>query len=212
MTNFLVHQVFGPIFQAIYGWIGSYGISIIVFTVLIKILLLPLTIPQLNSMKMMKELQPKIAELQEKYKNNKEKLNAELLNLYKEHKYNPASGCLPLIIQLPIIYALFYLFQKYPGFQGASFLWVNNLAAPDKTYILPVISAVTTYLSTIMVPSSKDQSQNMTYLMLSAFTLWISLKFPAGLVLYWTVGNLFQIIQQFIMLRPVLFVKGESKR
>jgi len=212
LTNFLVHQVFGPIFQAIYGWIGSYGISIIVFTVLIKILLLPLTIPQLNSMKMMKELQPKIAELQEKYKNNKEKLNAELLNLYKEHKYNPASGCLPLIIQLPIIYALFYLFQKYPGFQGASFLWVNNLAAPDKTYILPVISAVTTYLSTIMVPSSKDQSQNMTYLMLSAFTLWISLKFPAGLVLYWTVGNLFQIIQQFIMLRPVLFVKGESKR
>lgn len=209
----------GALLKLIYDMVGNYGISIILFTILTKILLLPINIKQTQSTKKMNELNPKIKALQAKYKNDKERLNEKLMELYKEEKYNPAGGCLPLLIQMPIIIALFRVLQSPTTFVftpeqfdaiAKNFLWLSDLGLPDKMYILPVLSALTTYFQMNMVAAKGNTDPNMkTMNMVMPIMLgWITVKFPSGLAMYWVVGNLFTIAQQFLMTKTELNPEG----
>lgn len=185
----------------------SYGIAIILLTLIIKLILAPLTAKQINSMGAMQTLQPKIKELQKKYKNNPKKMQAEMSKLYKETGVNPLSGCLPLLIQMPFLIAIFYALREYPYDPAyESFLWLSSLGQPDPTYVLPVLSAVSTFLiqkqmSGTQIAASESQAKQqkiMSYIM-PLFIGWISISFPSGLVIYWVVSNVFQWLQQFVM-------------
>lgn len=183
--------------------IASYGIAIILVTITIKLLLYPLTVKQVKGMKAMQELQPKMKELQEKYKGNPEKLNKEMALLYKESGSNPLAGCLPLIVQMPILMGIFFAIRDYPyaADHVTSFLWVPNLSMPDPIYILPVISAATTYIQQKQTSAEGNAQTKMMMNIMPIFIGYISLKFPAGLVLYWVISNVFQIAQQWWMYR-----------
>ena len=199
----------GVLLNFLYGIVNNYGIAIILFTIVIKLVLLPLTIQQLKQTKQMNELQPKLKELQEKYKNDKEKLNVKTMELYKEYKVNPVGGCLPLLIQLPIIFGLFAVLRepiKYiadPAFTQAvneAFLWIPNLSEPDKI-VLPVLAAITTYFSMNSTSTGPVQNQTMKTMnmVFPVMILWWGRSFPAGLTLYWVVSNAFQMAQQYFM-------------
>ncbi len=215
----IIAKPLGSLLKLIYDMVGNYGIAIILFTILTKVLLLPINIKQTQSTKKMNELNPKIKALQAKYKNDKEKLNEKLMELYKEEKFNPAGGCLPLLIQMPIIIALFRVLQGPTKFVftpeqfeaiSKSFLWLPDLGMPDKLYILPVLSALTTYLQMNMVAAKGNVDPNMkTMNMVMPIMLgWITIKFPSGLAMYWVVGNLFTMAQQYIMTKTSLSPKG----
>ena len=179
----------------------SYGIAIIVLTLFIKLLLLPLAIKQIRSMKGMQEIQPKIKQLQQKYKNDKAKLSSEMQRLYRENNVSPLAGCLPLLIQMPFLVAIYYALQGFsydPGHE--SFLWLESLAKADTTYILPVLSALSTwFISYQTTPKNVQGSQKTMLYFMPLFIGYISLNFPSGLVIYWVVCNLFQMVQQLIM-------------
>ena len=181
---------------------ANYGVAIIVMTVFIKMLLYPYTVKQIRSMKAMSELQPKMKALQEKYKDDKVKLQSEISNLYKVSGVNPLSGCLPLVVQMPILIAIFYAIRDYQYAGSTTFLWLASLADPDPTYVLPVISAATTFVQSLqtMPDTSSAQNKMMLYFM-PVFIGYISLQFSAGLVLYWIITNLVQILQQWWMAR-----------
>jgi len=200
----------GKLLLFLYNLIGNYGISIIVFTIIIKFVLLPLTLNQMRQTQKMTDLQPKIQELQKKYKNDKEQLNIKLMELYKDNNVNPLGGCLPLLIQMPIIIGLFQVLRepvKYisnPEFVEAvneSFLWIANLSQPDKI-ILPILAGVTTYISmnsannNNAAPNPTLKTMNYVFPVLIA---WWAISFPAGLTLYWVISNLFQMAQQYFM-------------
>lgn len=203
----MIAKPLGLLLSFLYGIVSNYGITIILFTVIVKLLMLPLTFHQMKQTKQMGEIQPKIKELQEKYKNDKEKLNIKTMELYKEYKINPLGGCLPLLIQMPIIFGLFAVLRepiKYiadPSFTNAvheAFLWIPDLSGPDK-WILPILAGATTYFS--MNSASSGMAQNPTMktmnMMFPFMIIWWGRSFPAGLTLYWVVSNLFQIVQQY---------------
>lgn len=213
-----LYQSFGWVLLQIYDIIGHYGWSIIIFTLLVKVILLPLNIKQTKSMKDMQRLQPEIKKISKKYKNNKEKLNEETLKLYKTFKVNPAGGCLPLLLQFPILIGLYGTLrapQTWVFPNGAinsidmSFLWIPNLGAPDLLYILPILAALFTFITqkftmsaTTMNPD--DPNAKTQKIMLYAMPImigYISMSMPAGVALYWVVQNIFTFFQQFFMLR-----------
>ena len=218
-----------PIFSTLVGWLAdmmawavqffynltaslgfpSYGIAIIILTIVIKVLLLTFALKQIKSMKGMQEIQPKVAALQKKYKNDRAKLSIEMQKLYREHNISPLAGCLPLLIQMPFLISIFYALQ---GFQydsaHASFLWLSSLASKDPTYVLPILSAVSTWaLSAQTAPKNAEGPQKMMTYFMPLFIGYISINFPSGLVIYWVVSNLFQLVQQ-----TIVFHKDKSLR
>lgn len=199
-----ISGVLTQIFNWIHSFVPNYGVDIIIFTLLLKVVLLPFNILQTKSTVKTQMVQPKIKELQAKYKNDPKKLQQAQMELYKTEGVNPMAGCLPLLIQMPVLFAIFYVFQDYP-FTGpnAAFLWVPNLGAKDPYYILPVISGISTYVSTWMLsPKGQDagpMSSKSTNLIMSGFFLYISLNFQAGLVLYWVVSNIIQLAIQYVL-------------
>ncbi len=207
----MIGNVLGMFLSFIYNLVNNYAMAIVIFTILVKVVLLPLTLNQLKSTKKMQELQPKLKKLQEKYKNDKETLNVKTMELYKEEKINPVGGCLPLLVQMPILFGLFavlrdpgrYVFANNPELlekaTSASFLWLPNLIDPDPI-ILPVLAAVSTYLS-MKTTSTGEQPQAMKTMnmLLPVMILWWGRSFPAGLTLYWVVSNLFQMAQQYFL-------------
>lgn len=180
--------------------IANYGLAIIILTAIIKIVLYPLTVKQVKSMKGMQEIQPKIKALQEKYKSNPKKMQEEMAALYKEAGVNPFAGCLPLIIQMPFLIGIFYAIRDYQYAQQPYFLGID-LSQPDPTYILPILSALTTMFQQKQVTTEMNQQAKMMMIFMPLFIGYISLSFPAGLVLYWAASNVFQIIQQWWMYR-----------
>ena len=193
----------------------SYGLAIILLTISIKMVLYPLTVKQIKSMKAMQELQPKMKALQEKYRGNPQLLNQEMAKLYQAEGVNPAAGCLPLLAQMPILMGMFYALRDF-AYQGEpSFLWLPSLSDPDPYYILPLLSAATTFYQ------QKQTSQDMgasgmaaTQMKVMMFTMplfigYISLSFASGLVLYWVTMNFVQIAQQWFMFRSE---KKETKK
>ena len=177
---------------------GNYGLAIIILTVIIKVLLYPLTQKQLKSMKAMQELQPKLKKIQEKYKDNPQMLQQKMTQLYQNAGVNPLAGCLPLLIQMPILMAMYYaLFSFDYGETVPSFLWIENLSHPDPFYILPLLSALTTFLQQKISMTEPTQQTRIFMVVMPLFIGFISLNFPAGLVLYWVTMNVVQIVQQW---------------
>lgn len=217
-----ISNILGDVLRIIFEFVQQYGVAIILFTVFVKLLLLPLTIKQTKSTKAMQDMQPKLQEIQEKYKNKPEKQQQEIMNLYKEYKVNPLAGCLPLLIQMPILIALFNVlrepvtygvFADQATFEATNlgFLWIQSLTQPD--VILAVLSGASTFLmQTLMMP--KDQQQGsmkiMTYVMSGMMLFW-GFSFPAGLTLYWTVGNVFSIAQHYLVMNPLKAKLANSK-
>lgn len=182
----------------------SYGIAIILMTIVIKMALYPLTVKQVVSMKAMQELQPEMKKLQEKYKNKPQEMQQKLAALYKEKGVNPLAGCLPLLAQMPILIGIFYAIRDYDyGMVAPSFLWLQNLSDTDPYYILPILSALTTFIQQkqTMTQAADNPQMKMMLFFMPLFIGWISMTFPSGLVLYWVVSNIMQILQQWWMYR-----------
>lgn len=193
--------------EAAFAITHNWGLAIILLTIVVRAVMYPLTLRQSQGMEIMKRLQPKIQELQKKYQDRPDELQKRMLQLYKEHNYNPFSGCLPLLIQFPILVGLFNVLRTYPFDSG--FLWLD-LAKPDPYYILPILSAVTTYTQ-MMQTATGDSSQRMMMILMPIFIGWISLSFPGGLVLYWVVSNLLGMLQQWHISRRMAVEQRSSE-
>lgn len=199
------------VFKAIYRIIPNYGIVLIIFSILVKLVLAPLTKKQFSSTQSMQQAQPQIAALKEKYKDDSKKLNEETMKLYKELGINPLGGCLPLVIQMPILIAMFNLFRTTIELRGAAFggleFWISDLSLPDTVgtfmgfdiNLLPIIMSATMILQQkMMSPNSaatNPQMKNMPYIMTAVF-FFMFYTFPSGLNLYYTLFNLMSILQQ----------------
>lgn len=185
--------------------VPNYGWAIALLTILIKILLYPLTKKQIESAKAMQRLQPQMKKIQEKHKDNPQLMQRKMMELYQKEGANPMSGCLPMLAQMPILMGMYYTLYNFNyGNADPSFLWVPHLSNTDPTYVLPFLSAATTFLmQKTMSSSSADANPQMRIMMtiMPIFIGWISLNFPAGLVLYWVVNNLAQMAQQLWMNR-----------
>ena len=181
---------------------GSYGVAIILLTIVIKMLLYPLTVKQVKSMRAMQELQPQMKKIQEKYKDKPQEMQMKIANLYKDAGVNPLAGCLPLLIQMPILMGMYYALYNFNyGEVAPTFLWLPSLSEPDPIYVLPVLSAFTTFLQQKMTTTEMTQQMKIMMTIMPVFIGWISLQFPSGLVLYWVTMNIVQIVQQWWMYR-----------
>lgn len=199
------------VFDILVGVTNSYGIAIILVTILIRLVLLPLTLKQTKSMEVMKQIQPKLKEVQEKHKDNPQELQEQTLKLYKDNKVSPFGGCLPMLIQLPILIGFFRVLQSLPESDAAIFLGFWDLTIPDPFFILPILAAVTQYFS--MQQTMTDSSQKTMMMIMPIMIGFFSLRFPAGLVLYWVVGNIFSVFQQAWISKQYLAAEqgGETK-
>ena len=182
----------------------AYVLAIFAFTVVIRLLILPFNIKAAKSTQGMQKIQPEVKKLQEKYKDDPQKLNAETMKLYKERNVSVTGGCLPSLLPLPILMALYWVFMGITGIDGTSFLWIKDLGAPDKMFILPVLAALSTYIpSYLMTKSTPSQPGGMNMgtmnLFMAGMMGFMSLKFKSILVLYWIIGNLIQGIQTYFL-------------
>jgi YidC/Oxa1 family membrane protein insertase len=197
--------------------IPNWGMAIIILTFLIKIVFFPLTYSSTKSMAKMQELQPKIKALRAKYKKAKQdigqrrQMNEEMMRLYKEHGINPAGGCLPLLIQIPVFWGFFRMLTVGIEFRQAPFmLWIRDLSIKDPFYVTPILMGLTQYISQKMTPTSADPTQaKMMLIMPFIFTIFF-MNFQSGLVLYWLTNNVLQIGQQAIMNRMMAKKKRED--
>ena len=187
------------------GAIGfpSYALAIILIAVIIKIILYPLSVKQMKSTLGMQEIQPKMMELQKKYKSDPEKLNKAMAALYKEHDVKPAAGCLPLLIQLPILVGLYQAMRYYEftNLDYAGFFWIPNLAQPDPFYVLPILVAFAMFWQqkVVMVGMDDNPTMKMMLYIMPLMIGFMSISFPSGLCLYWVVFSIMGIIQQFLI-------------
>ena len=182
-------------------YVGNFGVSIIIVTILIKIMLLPLTLKQDKSMKEMKKLQPELEKIKEKYANDKQMLNIKTMELYKEHKVNPLGGCLPLLLQLPILFALFGVLRSGIIPADSSFLWLK-LTDKDPYYILPILNGAVSFFQQKLMGSadSNPQMKNMMYIF-PIMMIYISYKMPSGLQLYWLTSSILAVVQQYFIMK-----------
>jgi YidC/Oxa1 family membrane protein insertase len=180
-----------------YGYVGNYGIAIIIVTIILKVLFFPLTHKSYKSMKDMQKIQPKMAALKEKYKDDRDAMNKAVMELYREHKVNPLGGCLPMVVQIPVFFALYKALMFSIELRHAPFfLWITDLADKDPYYVTPVIMGITMFIQQKMTPSQMDPIQQKMMLALPVVFTFMFLSFPSGLVLYWLVNNILTIGQQ----------------
>ncbi|MEQ8198671.1 MAG: membrane protein insertase YidC [Clostridiaceae bacterium] len=195
----------------------SYVLAVILFTFLVRLILLPLNIKSTRSTEKMQQLQPEVKKLQAKHKNSPEKLNQEMMQLYKENNVSMTGGCLPMVIQMPILFALYWAFRKINLGSDASFLWISNLAARDPYFILPVLAAGSTYISTVF--STKATSVNTEGSPVNMATMNVGMSIMIGvsainfeslLVIYWIAGSLIQMLQTYVIV--ILPRKNKAKK
>ncbi len=185
-----------------YGYIGNYGFAIILLTICIKLIFWPLTQKSYKSMKGMQKLQPEMKKMREKYGKDKQKLNQEMMAFYKENKVNPLGGCLPMVIQIPVFFALYRVLLGSIELRHAPFmLWITDLSARDPYYVTPLIMGVTMFIQQKMQPTNMDPTQAKIMLMMPVVFTFMFLNFPSGLVLYWLTNNLLTILQQYLIRR-----------
>ncbi|UCG64618.1 MAG: membrane protein insertase YidC [Deltaproteobacteria bacterium] len=195
-------------------YLSNYGLSIILLTILIKILFWPLTRKSYQSMKEMRKLQPMMAKLREKYKNNKQEMNKQLMGLYKTYKINPMGGCLPMLVQMPVFFAFYRILPNSIELRHAPFvLWVNDLSAPERLFsfpftiplmappygipVLTLLMGASMFLQQKMTPMTGDPAQAKMMMLLPVVFTFLFINFPSGLVLYWLVNNILSIAQQY---------------
>jgi YidC/Oxa1 family membrane protein insertase len=208
----ILHTAIKYIHTAVPNW----GFSIIILTIIIKILFFPLTYSSTKSMAKMQELQPKMKAIRAKYKKAKQdiaqrrKMNEEIMKLYKEHGVNPAGGCLPMLIQLPIFWGFFRMLAISLEFRQSPFIfWIKDLSLHDPIYVTPILMGITQYISQKMTPTSADPTQQRMMMIMPVVMTIFFMNFSSGLVLYWLTNNVLQIGQQHIMNR--LRKKQKSK-
>jgi YidC/Oxa1 family membrane protein insertase len=178
----------------------NYGIDIIILSILIKIVFLPLTQISFKSMKEMQKVQPEMNRLKEQHKNDKAKLQQEIMLLYKRRKINPMSGCLPMLIQIPVFIALYNALQYTIEMRHAPFfLWIKDLAAKDPIYITPLIMGATMVIQQKMTPTAADPTQAKMFLLMPVMFTFLFLNFPSGLVIYWLINNVLSIAHQYYL-------------
>jgi len=205
-----------------YRFTGNYGVAIILLTVITKVLFFPLTVKSMTSMKKMQAIQPQANAVRAKYKNDPQRAQRETLELYRREGVNPLGGCLPMVIQIPIFYALYIALSVAVELQNAPFicvgrlfgvdLWICDLAAQDPTYILPILMGVTMFVQQKMTPTTGDPRQAKMMLVMPFIFTFMFLNLPSGLVLYWTVSNALQILQQHLMNRSPARVAGREAK
>jgi YidC/Oxa1 family membrane protein insertase len=203
-----VRAVAKPLFYAIrylHDLTHNYGVAIIIVTIGIKLLLAPLAYKSYKSMKDMAAVQPELMALQKKYADDRERLNKELIKLYKDKKVNPVGGCLPMFFQIPIFVALFNILYMTIELRQAPFmLWVKDLSVQDPYYVLPILMGVTMFIQQKIQPTTMDPKQAQIMLLLPVFLTFLFVTFPAGLVLYWLTNNVLTITQQVVTDRYLL--------
>lgn len=185
--------------KIIYSYVHNYGVAIILLTIVVKLITLPLTHKSMVSMRKMGSLAPKLNEIKEKYKADKEKLNAATMELYKKEGVNPFGGCLPMLLQIPIFFALYKTLLLAIELQGSPFFgWITDLSLKDPYYITPVIMGVTMFIQQRMTPATaQDPIQQKMFMMMPVIFTFMFLAFPAGLVVYWLTNNILSIAQQY---------------
>ncbi len=212
------YGIFAPIAQPLmwvlkwfYGFIGNYGWAIILVTVCIKLAFWPLTHKSYTSMKAMQKLQPEMQKIREKFKNDKQRLQMEMMALYKEHRVNPMGGCLPMLIQIPVFFALYRVLLGSVEMRHAPFMgWITDLSAADTLISgflglpfalgpLPLIMGASMWLQQKLSPSTMDPAQARIFMMMPIVFTVMFLSFPSGLVIYWLVNNLLSIAQQLMI-------------
>jgi YidC/Oxa1 family membrane protein insertase len=180
-----------------YRYTGNYGLAIIILTVIIKIIFWWPTNLSYKSMKEMKKLQPEMAKLREKYKDDREKMNKELMELYRRYKVNPMSGCLPMAIQIPVFFALYKVLLYSIELRHAPFYWwIHDLSAADPYYISPILMGGSMFVQQWLTPTAGDPTQAKMMLIMPVVFTFMFLSFPTGLVIYWLFSNLLSIGQQ----------------
>jgi YidC/Oxa1 family membrane protein insertase len=197
----------------IYKFIPNYGVVIIIITIIVKILFWPLSNKSYESMSQMKKLQPKMAEIKAKYKDDKKLMNQEMMNLYKLYKVNPLGGCLPMVLQIPVFFAFYKMLYQAIELRHAPFwLWINDLSAPDRLFkfditipmmappygipVLTLIMGASMFFQQKMSPPPGDPTQAKMMMLMPVFFTFIFINFPSGLVLYWLVNNILSMVQQ----------------
>jgi YidC/Oxa1 family membrane protein insertase len=195
----------------IHGILGNWGWSILLVTFLIKLVFFPLSAASYKSMAKMKEVMPRIKALQERYANDKVKQQQAMMELYKTEKVNPAGGCLPIAVQMPVFMALYYVLQSVVEMRQAPWLgWIQDLSSPDPYYILPIIMGVTMLVQTKLNPTPADPVQAKVMYLMPIFFTAMFLFFPSGLVLYWVLNNFLSILQQWYITRKYTNVSAKA--
>ena len=187
-----------------YSYTGNYGVSIVLLTVVVRVTLFPLTYKGMVSMKRMSKLQPRMKAMREKYKDkkDKEKMNKEMMDLYKRHKINPLGGCLPILVQMPIFFALYSALLSAIELRHAPFMWwIADLSAMDPLYITPLLMGGTMFLQQRLTPTAMDPTQQKILMFMPLIFMVFMFSFPSGLVLYWLTSNILSIAQQLIINR-----------
>lgn len=198
--------------QHIYDIVGNWGWSIVLVTVVIKIIFYQLSAKSYRSMAAMKQLQPRIKTLQERFSDNKQELSKAMMELYKKEKVNPLGGCFPLLIQIPVFIALYWVIVESVELRQAPFIfWIHDLAMKDPFYVLPIIMGLTMFIQQKISPPPPDPVQAKVMMLLPVVFTVFFLQFPAGLVLYWIVNNTLSISQQWYMMRKYSGEKIDNK-
>lgn len=191
-------------------YVGNYGWSVVILTVLINLAIFPLRHKSVVSMRRMQEIQPEVKAIQDRYASlkmsdpAKSKMNTELMNLYRERGVNPASGCVPMLLTLPVLFAIYAMLGVAIELRGAPFvLWIHDLVAPDPYYVLPILMGITMFAQQRMTPTTADPTQQTMMLIMPVVFTAMSLWWASGLLLYWTVSNIWGIGQQMITNRII---------
>ncbi len=193
-----------------YGVFHNYGVAIIFLTIVTRIPFIPIIHKGMSSMKKVQDIQPKMTEIREKFKKDPKRMNSELMALYKKNKVNPLGGCLPILLQIPVFFALFKILSIAIEIRGAPFiLWITDLSVKDPYYILPVIMGATMVLQQKITPSTMDPKQQKLMMLMPVVFTFLFLTFASGLVLYWLINNILGIAQQFYMNKKAAKVSSE---
>jgi YidC/Oxa1 family membrane protein insertase len=189
---------------------GQYGLSILVVTIIIRLLILPLSLKQYRSSKMMQELQPELKKIKDKYKDDAKKQQEETMKLFQKHGVNPLAGCLPLLVQMPVLIALYSAIMRNDHIKHQSFLWMQ-LGTHDQYYILPLLAAITTYLQQKMMSSQMNAQMQSLMFIFPVLIFVMSMNFASALPLYWVYSNLFTIVQTYFIYGGSQNKGGQSK-
>lgn len=199
LSNFML-----LILNQLYGIVPNYGVAIILFTLVIKLMLHPLQAQSMVQMSALQKLQPKMKELQNKYKDNPKELQQRTMELYQSEKVNPLGGCLPTLIQLPIFLAMFFAVQKLPlGSPGAAFLWIPDLSKSDPLYILVILIGLSTYWAQKTMPQASEGPASAMMMMMPLLIVFISIPFAAGLQLFWLTQTVITGLQQAVIMGTI---------
>jgi YidC/Oxa1 family membrane protein insertase len=219
MTNIIEYGFFTfiskPVFlflKYIYSILGNWGWSIVAITLIIRFILYPLTYKGMVSMNRLKELSPKVKEIQAKYKGEPQKMNAKMMELYKKHDANPMGGCLPMIMQIPVFFAIYRVLLNSIELKHSPWIaWYHDLSVMDPYYVLPVLMGASTFWQQSLTPQNfTDPMQAKIMKFLPLIFTFFFITFPAGLTLYWLTNNLFSVAQQYYV--NSIFAKEKAKK